>query len=668
MGDARLGILLTADATQAKQGLNDFNTTLEKTEAELVQVSQAAGKASAVFVQLPKPIQEAGGAANSAAKSFSQLQKQVSFFGGGVKPFVTAFDGMVPSLDNAGKSLAKIIPLQKRAGQATLDLGRIIQDAPYAILSRNISAVANNIDQSVLSFGRLFKEAGGLTNGIKALGKSLVGGAGIGLGISLVTSALTLFGDKLFGSSKAAKELADSNKKLAESLAADAAKLTVLVGIIQNVNTSQDDRAKALQAVNEQYAQYLPNLNLEKISLENIQAAYDGIIDSMLRQAVVKGIQDEIAKSVEETAKQIIALQRVEETRRIKQEQTNKQQDVVISSVEQAGKALQRNSQIVSDATGSLTVHNAEQNAFIAATNTMEERVASLTAQLKTQLAPLLNLTANFEDLDIKLSKVKEKAKDVSINLPDTKIATERLTLIPTGRPEVDLSGVSIPELTIPFRPRIDETDTKFLEETGKRMFTKLGASFGEVFSEIFTRKVEESIAKNPFDIGGAFNRAAVDVGFLEQGISALSTNFNSFVDAIANGANVFQSFGQLVKGILKQVAAELIKTAFLAAILSFLTGGKGAGGLSFGQAFGKIFGGFRAGGGPVSPDKSFVVGENGPEIFIPKVPGTIVPNNRMSNISGMMQVMQVVVTGQISGRNIDILGARQNDYNRRNT
>lgn len=38
-------------------------------------------------------------------------------------------------------------------------------------------------------------------------------------------------------------------------------------------------------------------------------------------------------------------------------------------------------------------------------------------------------------------------------------------------------------------------------------------------------------------------------------------------------------------------------------------------------------FGGFRANGGPVRPGMAYVVGERGPELMVPSVPGTIVPN-----------------------------------------
>lgn len=38
-------------------------------------------------------------------------------------------------------------------------------------------------------------------------------------------------------------------------------------------------------------------------------------------------------------------------------------------------------------------------------------------------------------------------------------------------------------------------------------------------------------------------------------------------------------------------------------------------------------FGGYRALGGPVNPDEAYIVGENGPELFKPDQPGTVVPN-----------------------------------------
>jgi phage-related protein len=53
-------------------------------------------------------------------------------------------------------------------------------------------------------------------------------------------------------------------------------------------------------------------------------------------------------------------------------------------------------------------------------------------------------------------------------------------------------------------------------------------------------------------------------------------------------------------------------------------------------------FGGFRAAGGPVSTGKSYVVGERGPEMFVPSSNGSIVPNG------GMGSTINLTVNGAI--------------------
>lgn len=67
-------------------------------------------------------------------------------------------------------------------------------------------------------------------------------------------------------------------------------------------------------------------------------------------------------------------------------------------------------------------------------------------------------------------------------------------------------------------------------------------------------------------------------------------------------------------------------------------------------QAIGGVFdnfGGGRALGGPVNAGTSYVVGERGPELFMPNTSGTIVPNNRLG---GQGTVINLTVNGAIDG------------------
>ena len=77
-----------------------------------------------------------------------------------------------------------------------------------------------------------------------------------------------------------------------------------------------------------------------------------------------------------------------------------------------------------------------------------------------------------------------------------------------------------------------------------------------------------------------------------------------------------------------------------------------GAGGGGGGSGGGG--GGARAAGGPVAPGSSYLVGERGPELFVPRQSGTIVPN---SQIAGPTHVMNVTLnTAQSGTRVIDDL------------
>jgi hypothetical protein len=97
-----------------------------------------------------------------------------------------------------------------------------------------------------------------------------------------------------------------------------------------------------------------------------------------------------------------------------------------------------------------------------------------------------------------------------------------------------------------------------------------------------------------------------------------------------------FKSIGQSFGSMLKKMAAEAMAADLSKALLGNF-GGKDAAGntitavggwLGDGLGWlGNLFGGARAAGGPVWPGQAFLVGEQGPELFVPDTAGTIVPN-----------------------------------------
>lgn len=132
-----------------------------------------------------------------------------------------------------------------------------------------------------------------------------------------------------------------------------------------------------------------------------------------------------------------------------------------------------------------------------------------------------------------------------------------------------------------------------------------------------------------------AFNRAnaALDdtndkAKDVDKTFADLGATFNSaFEDAILNG----EKFGTVLESLLKDIGRLVLRNTVTDPLAGFLGDiGKGlfsSGGGGIGDFLGSLFGGFRAGGGPVSSGKAYVVGERGPELFLPGQSGAIAAN-----------------------------------------
>lgn len=116
---------------------------------------------------------------------------------------------------------------------------------------------------------------------------------------------------------------------------------------------------------------------------------------------------------------------------------------------------------------------------------------------------------------------------------------------------------------------------------------------------------------------------------------STLENAFGSWMNGTAiNWRNMIQS-----------MIADLAKMALRRSVLEpLLGGGDTKGGGLLGSLFASMFGGFFADGGPVAAGKVHVVGERGPELFVPQGAGAIVPNHALRGGGGV----SVTVINQI--------------------
>lgn len=115
-----------------------------------------------------------------------------------------------------------------------------------------------------------------------------------------------------------------------------------------------------------------------------------------------------------------------------------------------------------------------------------------------------------------------------------------------------------------------------------------------------------------------------------------------TFEDAFHHGSDsIWQSFKRQGEAVIAQLLARL-------AVAGFSQGGiGGAGGLAgiFKASLSSVFGGGYADGGSPPMGKVSLVGERGPELFVPKVSGTIVPNRGLGGVVNHFDLRGAVVT-----------------------
>jgi hypothetical protein len=168
-----------------------------------------------------------------ADKAFLKLQKDVA-----------------KGIPNATKNVKNLGDATGSATSATMELSRVISDAPYGI-----RGMANNITQLVSQLGTASTKAGGFGAALKLMGKQLMGPLGIVFAITAVVSAMDYF----FGANKKAE---DSANKASESIGGQATKLLALKDALEDSSMSREEANEAVEAANKEFKEL--NLKLDK--------------------------------------------------------------------------------------------------------------------------------------------------------------------------------------------------------------------------------------------------------------------------------------------------------------------------------------------------------------------------------------------------------------------
>jgi lambda family phage tail tape measure protein len=193
-----------------------------------------------------------------------------------------------------------------------------------------------------------------------------------------------------------------------------------------------------------------------------------------------------------------------------------------------------------------------------------------------------------------------------------------------------------------------------------KRQQLTLGDQFGRKMNQEQANawaEAEKARAREAYQVGESqrsfeFGWKKAFATYTDNATNAALMGEQAFVSVTQNMETALENFVQTGKlsfsDLARSIISDLIKiqlraqatAIFKSSGLGDLLGGFFGGGGSS-PAFGSTaFWGGRAEGGNVSSSNSYMVGERGPELFVPKTSGTIIPNNKLSSMSGQPQVV----------------------------
>jgi hypothetical protein len=469
-----------------------------------------------------------------------------------------------------GAAFRNVTPASNQATQALVNVSRVAQDAPYGFIG-----IANNLNPLLESFQRLKETSGSAGSALKEMAKGLMGPAGIGLALGVVSSLIVAFGPKIASfingtteASKAQDKLKESLDKARASASENGIKLLAYINVAENANNTDARRKEALDAVKNELGKVNSAYASSIKTTDDARKAVTLYTDALVAQAITSRYIDEIAdKNIKLTDATKLATKAGQE---------------YVASVERSKNMI--NGYVDASVTVA-AVTNRDKDAYIAAgqaaqvlKNDIDDLNTSVTTTIQNALNnPYYVMDKSAKELDKTIIEVTKNYKAF------TKLTAEQVgTFLPTDKP---VSPVA------PAAPQ---------------MLGQRGPSQAIIDAAAISAAAREQLKFNYL-----LNEAATTATFLAEGVGNV---FQSLVQ----GENLGESILNVFKDLTIQLAQMVIQALIFKAIMSALGMGGAVGTTS--DLTGGILGGLgkllgftpMAEGGIVSKPTFAMVGEGG--------------------------------------------------------
>ena len=570
---AMMGVLMDngIKASKAGTGLRKIFSKLHKEGKNFTEVLDLATQGE---LGLEKAMKIAGLTSGGQLLILAKNKNKVAELTEEYRTNTTRLDVMTKLMGSRAK--AKVAIMNSAIEGLKIEMGALIYEAIIPVIEK-ITEWANafkNLDDDTKN---LILKVGGF---LGVLGPVLIAIAALLSLLNPITGALLLLGTAFV----ALNSLTSKSESLIEK---ENTALNNLVDKLQSTTEGTQERLDLIAEIQTKYPNFLSNLDAEKIGNEDITKALKDTNTEFLKKLTLIAEQEKIQKLVNEKqaagnklndneAKAFEHLRKIKEKYNVV---TNKSK----SAQEQLNDLLREGSvfkRIKFDKNLTVSTLNG-----IVITESLIDELSSLKLQLK------LN-TTEFEDSSIALSAylklLDELGSTAGHVVEGTPSKKKKKNVTPTG-PETVFS-----KSLIDWAAESDYliAQTEALEGAAANLM----ATFSQGFVDIFDKQTR----------------------FVEiNGVMVKQTLTFS------------QKFGSFVKDFLIGIAKMILQTAILAGLLTLTGLGSVAfaGQSAFGNTFKNLIGGAFANGGSPPVGKVSLVGEQGPELFVPSQSGTIIPN-----------------------------------------
>lgn len=522
-----------------------------------------------------------------------------------------------------------------QATNALSNLSRVAQDAPYGFM-----AISNNINPLLESFQRLQVSTGSTSSALKAMVGSLMGPAGIGLAVGVVSSLIVSFGDKLFEASDAQKEAAEKAKEHTEEVkkqkealdqlykeaAKEQTQVISLISVLDSETETRERKLKALEALKKINPDIFNGLKLEGNEVKNLNTYYETYLKNLNDSIQLKKDQKELEDIIQKDLKNKPVLGKVqgENKKTFLEDKT---------LLENAAKGLLKTEQI----TGRIDLKNKSIIVDLDEQNKRAERRNELIQSIAERSKNII-LNRNGGGLEKEVDYGKQLVDEMQMAQYASKRFMDNMKAI--GLEMIKLSGYTQSEENE--IEKLNDESTKYYKKKLADLSEQSNKTgFGALMMNRFKKDKEEIDAdeerqKRLKNLNKKYTEFAKNI----------STNVTGALfgmyDAMQQGLSVGEALGQMFSRLARSIAESLVQAALFAGILSFISGGASNaanGGVSFFGAFKSVLG--LADGGVATGPTLAMIGEGSEsEAVLP-----------LSKLGGMLD--RTFTAGAMSGNGI---------------